>query len=235
MTEHPATAVHLDPPPFIVFDLDGTVIDSAEGIIWSFEATLRDFGRTADRTLLGTLIGPPLDESFTRLGIAPDELDEVLSRYRIHYGRDGVTRYRLYDDVVPLLDTIQSFDVPMAIATAKRVDFAQRIVDERGLGAYFPVVAGASLDGRLTTKDVIVSEALSKLPPGRDGGWMVGDRRFDVVAARSLNLVSIGVRWGYGTAEELRDAGAAWMVERPSDLRRLVSESFAGRTATDGP
>lgn len=233
VTELRVTDLRPDPPSFVLFDLDGTVIDSADGIIWSFEATLRDFGRTADRALLGTLIGPPLDDSFTRLGFAPDQLTEVLARYRNHYGREGVTRCHLYDGVVQLLDTIHSFGVPMAIATAKRVDFAQRIVDELGLGPYFPVVAGASLDGRLTSKDVIVSEAISKLPTGVTAGWMIGDRRFDILAARSFDLISIGVRWGYGTAEELRDAGATWMVDRPSDLGRLVVESFSGRDRID--
>ncbi len=209
-------------PAFIVFDLDGTIVDSAEGIVSSFEATLGDFGRSVERSQLVTLIGPPLHDSFLRLGFGPEQLDEVLARYRTHYGRDGVTRCRLYDGVPELLDRVAARDVPMSIATAKRADFAAQILDALGLAQYFAVVVGAAVDGRRSAKASIVAQAITDLSPKSPRGWMVGDRRYDVEAAHANHLLAFGVTWGYGTVGELRDAGADRLFNRPSELNALL-------------
>ncbi len=223
------------PPAFIVFDLDGTVVDSADGIVWSFEATLRDFDRPIDRSVLATLIGPPLHDSFSRLGFGPDLLGDALNRYRAHYGEEGVYRCRLYDGVPALLDTIGVRGIPALIATAKRVDFASRMLESLGVAEYFAVVAGAALDGRRSPKADIVSEALTKFAPASPRGWMVGDRHFDMEAARSNRLLGGGATWGYGTVAELRESGATWLIDEPSALGRLVDDLFTRSPPRDRP
>lgn len=211
----------------MLFDLDGTLIDSADGILWSFGATLRELGRAIDDTVLRSFIGPPLDYSFSQLGFGPDEMADVLARYRVHYHDEGVHRCRLYDGVTRLLERIAETSVSMGVATAKRVDFANQILDDLAIDGFFRVVAGASLDGQLTSKDVIVADALSRIDRDPAGGWLVGDRRFDVAAAKSHGLTSIGVTWGYGSADELRRAGADWLVDQPSDLVTLLTRALA--------
>ena len=108
------------------------------------------------------------------------------------------------------------------VATAKRVDFANDILAALGIARHFPVVCGAPVDGRLASKDVIVAEAIARTDAPHENGWMVGDRRFDVVAARQHGLTSIGVTWGYGSAEELTDAGASVLVDSPQQLGELI-------------
>ena len=209
-------------PSVLLFDLDGTLVDSAEGILWSFEATLRDLGRAVDRSLLRTFIGPPLDYSFGQLGFAGDEMDEALRRYRVHYQREGVHRCRLYDGVATLLGSLAAERVPLVVATAKRVDFANEMLSALSIASFFSVIAGASLDGRLTSKDVIVAEAIARSDAPLDNGWMVGDRRFDLVAAQRHGLVGVGATWGYGSVDELERAGASLLIESPRLLGELV-------------
>ena len=213
---------NLSRPSVLLFDLDGTLVDSADGIVWSFEATLRDFDREVDQTRLRTFIGPPLDYSFTQLGFAAAEMDNVLARYRDHYQREGMHRCQLYDGVRSLLESLTAQQVPLAVATAKRVDFANDILATLGIAHRFPVVCGAPVDGRLTSKDVIVAEAIARTDAPRENAWMVGDRRFDVVAAHQHGLTSIGVTWGYGSADELSAAGASVLVDSPRQLGELV-------------
>ena len=206
----------------LLFDLDGTLVDSADGILWSFEATLRDFDREVDQSRLRTFIGPPLDYSFTQLGFAAAEMDDVLARYRDHYQREGVHRCHLYDGVRSLLESLTTQQVPLVVATAKRVDFANDILAALGIAHHFPVVCGAPVDGRLSSKDVIVAEAIARTDAAHENGWMVGDRRFDAVAAHRHGLTSIGVTWGYGSAEELTDAGVSVLVDSPQQLGELI-------------
>ena len=215
----------LSRPSALLFDLDGTLVDSADGILWSFEATLHDLGRDVNRSRLREFIGPPLDYSFTQMGFGADEMDDVLARYRVHYEREGVQRCQIYDGIETLLEFLAAQQIPLAVATAKRVDFANQILAALSIAHYFPVVAGASLDGRLTAKDVIVGEAIARLDASTDNGWLVGDRRFDVAAARRCGLMSVGVTWGYGSAAELQRAGASVLVDRPHQLGELVAGS----------
>ena len=213
---------NLSRPSVLLFDLDGTLVDSADGIVWSFEATLRDFDREVDQTRLRTFIGPPLDYSFTQLGFAAAEMDNVLARYRDHYQREGMHRCQLYDGVRSLLESLTAQQVPLVVATAKRVDFANDILATLGIAHHFPVVCGAPVDGHLTSKDVIVAEAIERTDAPHENAWMVGDRRFDVVAAHQHGLTSIGVTWGYGSADELSAAGASVLVDSPRQLGELV-------------
>ena len=209
-------------PSVLLFDLDGTLVDSADGSVWSFEATLRDFDRVVEQSRLRTFIGPPLDYSFAQLGFSAAEMDNVLVRYRDHYQREGVHRCHLYNGVRSLLESLTAQHVPLVVATAKRVDFANDILTAFGIAHHFPVVCGASVDGRLTSKDVIVAEAIARTDAPNTNGWMVGDRRFDVVAAHQHDLSSIGATWGYGSVDELTDAGASVLVDSPQQLGELV-------------
>jgi phosphoglycolate phosphatase len=213
----------LEVPTFVVFDLDGTLADSQEGILASFHWTLARFDRVADDDELRRYIGPPLGDSFARLGFAPGEIDQVVSCYRAHYDEHGVQLAGAYAGVPELLESLAERGVELSVATAKRVDFAERMLVNIGLRAHFDVVAGATLDGRHITKAEIVDDALDRLGrPSTRGAWMVGDRREDVAAARVHGLTPVGALWGYGTREELELEGAQWLVESPHELARRL-------------
>jgi phosphoglycolate phosphatase len=211
------------PPRFVVFDLDGTLADSQAGILRSFHATLGERGASATNDELLDLIGPPLGQSFSRLGFADEEIDEVVALYRRYYDRVGVDLCHLYDGVEEMLRALGDRGVRLSVATAKRVDFAMRMLDNLGVLDYFECVSGVSLDGRLSTKKEIVGDALGRLnePEGR-GGWMVGDRREDVLAALAHDLVPIGVLWGYGSRDELAESGAQLLAASPLETLALL-------------
>ncbi len=207
-----------------IFDLDGTLVDSAPGIVEAFRRTLDDSGRRAPDEVLATLIGPPLTDSFRTLGFPESELRPVVARYREHYATIGIPGCRPYGGIDDLLTRLRDQGWVLAVATAKRQDFAERILADWGLEHHFRAVVGASLDGRLGPKTEIVSQARALLAP-HETRWMVGDRRFDVLAARACGLDCVGVAWGYGTPAELEQAGAVAVVTSPADLGDLLLSS----------
>ena len=196
-------------PSLVVFDLDGTLADSQEGVLHSFALTLAEDGRRESVTNLRNLIGPPLSESFERLGYDDEAIDDAVVRYRVHYDRDGVDMSRLYDGAMAMLDGLRALGIELRVATSKRVDFARRMLRNLAVDSYFSVVCGAALDGTLNTKREVLDEALRFAPshsPIRS--WMVGDRREDMRAALDLAVVPVGALWGYGSPDELRESGA---------------------------
>ena len=206
----------------MVFDLDGTVADSQAGILRSFQLTLADEGVVVADEVLRDLIGPPLEESFARLGIAPSRLVAVVARYREYYDRVGVTAAVPYDGVVETVHRLSTAGVRLAIATAKRVDFARRMLARFALANYFDVIEGVSGDDRIRTKNDVVDAVHDALGERSGLTWMVGDRRQDIEAARHVSWVPVGVLWGYGTRDELLDAGAALLIDEPSQLLDVV-------------
>ncbi|MDH2903606.1 MAG: HAD hydrolase-like protein [Actinomycetota bacterium] len=213
-------------PSHVIFDLDGTLCDSSAGILWSFHATLDALGLSADEATLRRLIGPPLGESFRMLGVHEEKIDEVVGIYRDFYAERGVYEAQLYEGVVSTLTALAEQGVRLAVATAKRVDFAHQMLTSLGVARFFDQISGASMDLRVTSKFDIMSAVIAQWDSvhGPDV-WMVGDRHFDMVAARAHEVSAVGALWGFGGAEELRDAGAHWLVARPRELVREETEA----------
>ncbi|MGA2431959.1 MAG: HAD hydrolase-like protein [Acidimicrobiales bacterium] len=219
-------------PDYVIFDLDGTIADSQEGILYSFRLTLDEFGVTRSDDELRDLIGPPLEESFRSLGFVGDALEPAIERYRDYYGRLGVQKARLYDGVFETLRVLDESDVRLAVATAKRVDFAHEMLEALGVASFFQTVVGVSFDDSLTTKKQVINEVLEFFrPPQRRRVWMVGDRQQDILASIFHGLVPIGVLWGYGSRDELDTSGAEYIIEDPRDLLELGVDTGGGEPA----
>ena len=216
-------------PSIVIFDLDGTLVDSQAGILHCFHATLDELGLTRTDDELRKLIGPPLNESFAQLGFAQRELDDAVNRYRDFYGEVGVGMCQLYDGVTTMLERFRTSHVRMGVATAKRVDFALQILESLGVAEYFEVVEGASVDGVITSKKEIIDRVLDYFqPPDPRKVWMVGDREYDVAASIFHGLVPVGVAWGYGSRVELTSSGAEIIVGHPRELLAYEEESEGG-------
>ena len=214
-------------PSHVIFDLDGTLADSSAGILWSFRATLDAIGLRADEAVLRQLIGPPLGESFRILGVEDERIDEVVVIYRDFYAERGVHESQLYEGVATTLANLSEQGAHLGVATAKRVDFARQMLTSLGVAELFDEISGASIDLRMTSKFDIMSTVMDKWTLGnRLDVWMVGDRNYDIVAARAHEVRAVGVLWGFGSADELRNAGAHWLVAHPFEL--LDSENDAG-------
>ena len=206
-------------PTHVIFDLDGTLADSSPGILGSFRTTLESIGMKCSEESLSALIGPPLIESFRILGVAPERLDEVVEIYRNCYAERGVHEATLYPGILRVLEGMSDCGVRLSVATAKRVDFACQMLRNLGVESFFDEIAGASLDLQVTSKFDIMARVLDawKLG-GLETVWMVGDRHYDMTAARDHGVVAVGALWGFGSVEELRDAGALWVAWTPADL-----------------
>jgi phosphoglycolate phosphatase len=209
-------------PDYVIFDLDGTLADSQEGILYSYRMTLDELGITKSDDDLRELIGPPLEESFRSLGIEANVLGPTIDRYRDFYGKYGVQRSRLYEGIAETLRVLAESEVLLGVATAKRVDFAHEMLENLGVAKYFRTVAGVSFDDSLTTKKQVVNEVLEFFqPPRRRRVWMVGDRQQDVLASIFHGIVPIGVLWGYGSRDELDTSGAEYIIDDPRELLEL--------------
>lgn len=205
----------------VVFDIDGTLLDSAAGIVAGFQHALRSVGFAPPaEAVLRSDLGPPVDLLFTHLGLHPDLLEEAVSAYRSFYVQHGIQQASAYAGIVDLLESLHG-RTPLGTATAKRTDTADAILTEHGLAGYFSVVNGT--DKLRTTKPQTIAHTLDLLGgPDPETVIMVGDRHSDIAGGQACGLRTVGVTWGYGSVDELRTAGADLLVDRPADLQRVL-------------
>ncbi len=215
----------------VIFDFDGVLVDSYRAVTGAINAALVEHGLAArDPAELRHFIGPPTFTAFSELTGTPPDSDAVaaiVATYRERYAAVYLTSTTVFEGVVEMLDAL-SRRMPLALATSKSVLFAQPLLEELALDRYFAVVVAADADDTHDDKTAIVGRVLDALD--RDGAVMVGDRSFDIVAARAHGLSAIGVSWGIGSVEELRAAGADVIVEQPGELVALLDgERLPGR------
>ena len=209
----------------ILFDLDGTLTDSGEGIINSLKYTLTAYGISDyDEKILNRFIGPPLIESLTEI-FGFDELKarEAVEKYREHFREIGIFENRLYDGIELLLKSLATDERKIILATSKAEVFAVRILEHFNISQYFWVIAGSELDGTRIKKSEVIRHALDKAGVFElSSAVMVGDREHDVFGAKQAGMDSIGVLYGYGNKEELGKAGASMIVEAVGDLHKAL-------------
>jgi phosphoglycolate phosphatase len=212
----------------VLLDLDGTLTDPFEGIAASIRYATTSLGlESPSEDELRHAIGPPLRQSFGRF-LATDDtirIAEALRLYRERYAVTGLFENCVYPGVPEMLEHLNSSAFRLFVATSKPVPFARRIIDHFGLAKYFVGVYGADLDGRLDNKVELLKFLLDSEGLDASGTVMVGDRRQDMLAAKAHKLWAIGVTWGFGSPEELRDSGADVMCDHPSEVSRFLTES----------
>ncbi len=206
----------------LFFDLDGTVIDSFEGVSRSYRYALEKMGREVKETAeLRRVIGPPLSESFERLyGLCGKENEEAVRHYREYYlANDAVYAFRLYDGIVDAISTLKERGYRVSLATSKPQTMAERILKRKGLSSLFDFVGGADDAVGRTNKADVIRYALSALG-GSDARrtLMIGDRMYDTLGARELGMDTLGVLWGFGSRQELSQSGVLAIVDSPSEL-----------------
>ncbi|MBP5606559.1 MAG: HAD family hydrolase [Ruminiclostridium sp.] len=209
----------------ILFDLDGTLTDPGVGITNSVIYSLRKFGiEVDDRRSLYRFIGPPLRESFMRFyGFSEEQAELAVTYYREYFRKDGMFENELYGDIPELLSRLKESGRTLIVATSKPEEFAVEILRHFGIYDRFDLVAGATMDSRRNEKADIIAYALeSRGISDKASAVMIGDREHDIFGAKKNGLDSVGVLFGYGTYDELRDAGADRIAEKPLDILRYV-------------
>ncbi|MGO4446000.1 HAD-IA family hydrolase [Mycobacterium sp. 2YAF39] len=211
-------------PQLVIFDLDGTLTDSAEGIVASFRHALGSVGAVVpDGDLTTLIVGPPMHHTLRDMGLG-EVSDAAIAAYREDYVSRGWAMNRPFDGIPALLDDLRAAGVRLAVATSKAEPTAQRILAHFGLDEHFEVIAGASLDGSRAAKSEVVKHALAQLEPLPDRILMVGDRSHDVAGAAEHGIDTVVVGWGYGRADfDGPDAIAPHAhVETMADLREVL-------------
>jgi phosphoglycolate phosphatase len=209
----------------VLLDLDGTLADSRPGIEACFRHMLAELGH--DPAAAGDLrfaVGPPIAVSVrTLLGrYGDDRVDLGLSTYRERYSTVGLYECSVFPGIAGMLAALKDAGRALCVATSKRRDFADRVVDHLGLRPYLPKVYGALPGGGLDDKKDLLAEILRVEGFDAATTTMVGDRLHDIHAAQVNALRSIGVLWGYGGQVELQKAGADVIVSMPADVVGLV-------------
>jgi phosphoglycolate phosphatase len=193
--------VAADIPELVIFDLDGTLTDSAAGIVASFVHALQAVGAEVPAGDLTTrIVGPPMHHTMAMLGLGSHTAAAVAA-YRSDYTRRGWAMNTMYDGIGELLGDLRAAGVRLAVATSKAEPTATRILEHFGILDCFDVVAGASVDGTRATKSEVVAHALQQLGPRPERVVMVGDRAHDVEGAAEHGIATIVVGWGYGQSD----------------------------------
>lgn len=209
----------------VLFDLDGTILDSAPGVFHCFEHTFRMMHRVApSREDMWPSLGPPLPETFRNMfGLDGDELDRAVKIYRTEYLATGAITATLFDGVMDVVRAVRQAGIPVGIATSKIESGTARVVNHFGITDEFDVIATASDDDARSAKADVLRLGLRLLDDaGVDTSRvvLVGDRIYDVEGAQAVGIPSVLVGWGYGTVEERALATAT--VESPNELRAIL-------------
>lgn len=209
----------------VLFDLDGTLTDSSDGIIKSLQYSAVSMGRPEpDYKSLIPYVGPPIsivmEEYFH---YPPLEQKQAIAFYRERYHAVGMYENKIYDGVLPLLHLLKQQHKTLAIATSKPEVFALKIADHFHFTEYFQCICGGSLDSKQNTKERIIKNVLNTLQVhDLPSIVMIGDRKYDIEGAKRNGIASLGVLFGYGSSEELAQAGADYLVETPLDILKYV-------------
>lgn len=212
----------------VLFDLDGTLVESGPGIIASARFALESFGiREDDDANLRRFIGPPLMDSFRDFyGFSDEMARRAMAAYRVRYAETGIFECAVYDGIPEALERLRSSGVRLHVATSKPAPYMERILVRFGLSEFFDGRTGSDLSEGNAAKPRIVARAISSAGIGGEAAAgrvaMAGDRRHDVEGARANGIPALGCLWGYGSREELSAAGADFILERTGDLSLLV-------------
>jgi phosphoglycolate phosphatase len=203
----------------LLVDLDGTLTDPAEGIIGCFRLALETLGKAAPPAAdLAWIIGPPLRGCFAQFLGTEGDPEEALKVYRSRYSVEGLFEAVVYDGVDEALADLRAAGTRLFLCTAKPIVYAERILRHFNLDRHFEGAYGDELDGRFQDKADLVACILETEGLEAADCCMLGDRKHDVLAASRHGIATIGALWGYGGADELREAGAAALCESPSDV-----------------
>lgn len=213
----------------VIFDFDGTICNTGEGIKKSAKFALESFGYPVSDNLdaLDCFIGPPLLFTFQeKYGADPVLAENLVKKFRERYAETGVFESELYDEIKSLLFNLKKDGFLIAIASSKPQAYIEKLLSHFEIEEYFDAVCGVSFEADCEPKSDIIARCLKKLGSAPEESLMVGDKRYDIDGARHLRVDSAGVLWGYGTKFEIIEAGAKFIAEKPEDIESIALGFF---------
>ena len=209
----------------VFFDLDGTLVDSGEGVCNSVEYALKKFGiEVENKNSLSCFIGPPLTVSFkTFYGFDDENADRGVAYYREYYKDKGIFEGYVYDGIEETLKRLKASGKRVMVATSKPEEFAKRVLEKFGIAKYFDFIAGATMDEKTRANKIeIMQYAFDSCGASPSDTIMVGDRLFDIEGAKHFGMECIAVLYGYGSKEEFEKYEAEYIVETAEDVANLI-------------
>lgn len=208
----------------LFLDLDGTLSDSAPGIVRSAQYALEAFGIHVDNLDdLLCFVGPPLEESFQEFyHLTPSQADEAVKVYRRRYEKIGVYENALYPGIPQFLDKARQTGKVLMVATSKPQRMADLVLSHFGIADRFAFVGGREDSSRRTKEEVIRYVMKENGLTRTEDIVMIGDRKHDVLGAKAVGLDSVGVLYGYGSRDEFQAAGATYIVDTLKELEELL-------------
>lgn len=206
----------------ILFDLDGTLTDSGEGITKCVKLALDHFGIPVESLdSLRYFVGPPLRDSFVKAGVPTDKVEEAIAIYRSRYTNVGLFENVPYPGIRELLEKLTALGHRLFVATSKPEEMAVRVLQKFDLSRYFEKVCGATLDKSRDSKSAVIAYLLQSAG-NAENAVMVGDTAFDVVGAAEHGIPTVGVSWGYGSVDEMKASGAVAIANTAEELLFLL-------------
>lgn len=206
----------------ILFDLDGTLTDSGEGIIKSAAMVLEKYGLPVpDYDTMRVFVGPPLHETFIKFGIPVEEADNAVALYRTRYTTVGKFENFPYPGIREMLESLRAAGHRLFVATSKPEPMSIEILEHFDLAEYFEIICGATYDRSRSEKSDVIAYLLQQVDT-TENAIMVGDTVFDVLGAADHGIPTIGVSWGYGKVADMEKAGAVAIAQTPEHLLDLL-------------
>ena len=207
----------------LLFDLDGTLTDSTEGIIRCLDHALEQMGFDIPEDK-NKFLGPPLYRSFADFcGMNEEQVSEAVRIFRERYSTVGLFENRVYEGIPEMLERLKNGGKRLMVATSKPDVYAVRIFERFGLAQFFEFVGGANINGTRNNKDEVIEYVFDKCNiTDRSKVLMIGDRRQDVLGAHKTGIKCMGILWGFGSAEELTEAGADYIAATPQEAADML-------------
>lgn len=217
----------------VVFDVDGTLLDTTEGVVASVRHTIREFGlKEQPEEVLSTFIGPPIQDSFARVyGFHGDILQRLATVFRDQYKTKDLLKAEPYQGIYEVFDGLKDRGIATAVATYKRDDYANTIVRHFGFQQYTDIIFGADHENKLKKKDIIEKCIRTGGNPEKSKVVMVGDTLNDAIGAREIGIDFIAVTYGFGFHEpgEFEEISKVGVAEKPLDLLKIIDELGEGK------
>ena len=211
--------------PVILFDLDGTLTDPAEGITNSIQYALKKFGiEVTDKKELYKFIGPPLKDAYKEYyGFTPQQCADGIIYFREYFEKKGWKENKPIEGIPEMLQTLKEMGKRLMIATSKPEKFARKIAEHFGMAKYFEFIGGATIDESRVDKAEVINYVLENCGiTDKKSVLMVGDRKHDIIGAKKAGVDGAGVLFGYGNLQELETAGAIFVAKSVAELTDYV-------------
>lgn len=216
---------------YLLFDLDGTLLDTMEGVVKCAQHALKAYNIEASLKELEKFLGPPLRYSFmTYYGFSEEEATDVINKYRERYDSVGWKEARLFPGIHSLLVNLKNAGYMLGVATSKYEGYAKMMLEYHGIADLFDFITGSNLDETISKKHEVIEEALRRfgISENRETALMIGDMKYDDIGAALVGIDSFGVYTGTAKANEHEDAGATYIAYSFNDLEKaLLGELYS--------